>query len=61
MQRKIINKNITKINAQYPKLSIKVNTDFHDRFLIIDKTEAYPIGVLINHAGRKLWHCKDIR
>ena len=54
-------KDITKFNAQYPKLSVKTNTHFHDRFLIIDKTEAYPIGVLINHAGKKLWHYKDRR
>ncbi len=30
-------KDITKFNAQYPTLSVKTTTDFHDRFLIIDK------------------------
>ena len=46
-------KDITKFNAQYPKLSVKTNTDFHDRFLIIDKTEVYHIGASIKDAGKK--------
>lgn len=46
-------KDITKFNAQYPKLSIKTTADFHDRFLIIDKTEVYHIGASINDAGKK--------
>ena len=43
---------ITKFNAQYPKLSVKMNTDFHDRFLIMDKTEVYHIEDSINDAGK---------
>lgn len=46
-------KDITKFNAQYPKLSVKMNTDFHDRFLIIDNTEVYHIGASIKDAGKK--------
>lgn len=46
-------KDITKFNAQYPKLSVKTNTDFHDRFLIVDKTEVYHIGASIKDAGKK--------
>ena len=46
-------KDITKFNAQYPKLSIKTITGFHDRFLIIDKTEVYHIGASIKDAGKK--------
>lgn len=46
-------KDITKFNAQYPKLSVKTNTDFHDRFLIIDKIEVYHIGASIKDAGKK--------
>lgn len=29
-------KDLTKFNAQYPKLSVKTIHDFHDRFPIID-------------------------
>ena len=46
-------KDITKFNAQYPKLSVKTNMNFHDRFLIIDKTEVYHIGASIKDAGKK--------
>lgn len=47
------NKDITKFKVQYPKLSVKATTDFHDRFLIIDKTEVYHIGASIKDAGKK--------
>lgn len=40
-------KDITKFNAQYPKLSVKTTKDFHDRFLILDKIEVYHIGASI--------------
>ena len=48
-----IKKDIIKFNAQYPKLSVKTTTDFHDRFLIIDKAEVYHIGASIKDAGKK--------
>ena len=50
---KLSTKDINKFNAQYPKLSVKTTTDFHDRFLIIDKTEVYHIGASIKDAGKK--------
>lgn len=46
-------KDIMKFNAQYPELSVKTTTDFHDRFLIIDKIEVYHIGASIKDAGKK--------
>ena len=46
-------KDIAKFNAQYPKLSVKTTTDFHDRFLILDKSEVYHIGASIKDAGKK--------
>lgn len=46
-------KDITKFNAQYPKLSVKTTKGFHDRFLILDKTEVYHIGASIKDAGKK--------
>lgn len=50
---KLSTKDIAKFNAQYPKLSVKTTTDFHDRFLIIDKTKVYHIGASIKDAGKK--------
>ncbi|AME08959.1 MULTISPECIES: ORF6N domain-containing protein [Gemella] len=46
-------KDVTKFNAQYPKLSVKTTMDFHDRFLIIDKAEIYHIGASIKDVGKK--------
>lgn len=46
-------KDIVKFNAQYPKLSVKTTTDFHDRFLILDKSEVYHIGASIKDTGKK--------
>lgn len=46
-------KDITKFNAQYPKLSVKTTKDFHDRFLIVDEAEVYHIGASIKDAGKK--------
>ena len=46
-------KDITKFNAQYPKLSVKTTTDFHDRFLIIGNAEVYHIWASIKDAGKK--------
>ena len=46
-------KDINKFNAQYEELIVKINTDFHDRFLIIDKEEVYHIGASIKDAGKK--------
>lgn len=49
----LTNKDVTKFNAQYPRLSVKTTTDFHDRFLIMDATEVYHIGASIKDAGKK--------
>ena len=46
-------KDINKFNAQYPSLSVKSTTDFHERFLIIDDKEGYFIGTSIKDAGKK--------
>ena len=46
-------KDINKFNAQYEEFTLKINTDFHDRFLIIDKEEVYHIGASIKDAGKK--------
>ena len=40
-------------NAQYPKLAVRYNETFHDRFLIIDDRELYLIGASLKDLGRK--------
>ena len=40
-------------NAQYPQLTVKHTTAFHDRCLILDGSEGYLIGASIKDAGRR--------
>jgi hypothetical protein len=40
-------------NAQYPTLTVKHTASFHNRFLILDGTEGYPVGASLKDAGKK--------
>lgn len=51
---------IANFNAQYPNLTVKHTTAFHDRFMIIDKTTAYHIGASIKDAGKKCFGINKI-
>ena len=44
---------IKTFNAQYPKLAVRYNESFHDRFLVIDDKELYLIGASLKDLGRK--------
>ena len=44
---------VTVFNGQYPPLTAKHMTVFHDRFLIIDETDGYHLGASIKDAGKK--------
>ena len=44
---------ISAFNAQYPKLAVRYNESFHDRFLIIDDKELYLIGASLKDLGHK--------
>ena len=50
---KISPADIATFNAQYPKLAVRYNETFHDRFLIIDDKELYLIGASLKDLGRK--------
>ena len=50
---KLTNAEITTFNGQYPSLSVHYITNFHDRFLILDRTTGYHIGASIKDAGKK--------
>ena len=51
--RKISDADIATFNAQYPKLTVRYNETFHDRFLIIDDKELYLIGASLKDLGKK--------
>ncbi len=50
---KISDADLKTFNAQYPKLAVRYNESFHDRFLIIDEKELYLIGASLKDLGRK--------
>ena len=51
--RKISPADVATFNAQYPKLTVRYNETFHDRFLIIDDKELYLIGASLKDLGSK--------
>lgn len=50
---KITQADVTKFNAQYPRLSLHFSENFHDRFLILDDKELYLIGASLKDLGKK--------
>ena len=50
---KISDADVKTFNAQYPKLAVRYNETFHDRFLIIDDKELYLIGASLKDLGHK--------
>ena len=51
--RKISPADIEIFNAQYPRLAVRYNETFHDRFLIVDDKELYLIGASLKDLGKK--------
>ena len=51
--RKISPADVETFNAQYPRLAVRYNETFHDRFLIIDDKELYLIGASLKDLGHK--------
>ena len=46
---------IEKYNSQYANLTIKLESKYHDRFLVIDNSEAYHIGASLKDLGKKVF------
>ena len=46
-------RDISQFNRQYATLTVKKTSIFHDRFLILDGTNAYHIGASLKDAGKK--------
>ena len=40
-------------NAQYPTLEVRHTASFHDRFLILDRSECYHVGASVKDAGKR--------
>ena len=52
-RRKISEADIKTFNAQYPKLAVRYNESFHNRFLIVDDRDLFLIGASLKDLGRK--------
>lgn len=50
---KISKTDIIKFNTEYPTLRIHHTDSFHDRFLILDRKDAYLVGASLKDAGKK--------
>ena len=46
---------IDKYNKQYKNLTMKISNKYHDRFLIIDQSEAYHLGASLKDLGKKVF------
>jgi uncharacterized protein YcbK (DUF882 family) len=57
---KISAQDTANFNVQYPTLTVKKTTAFHDRFLIIDGAEGYHIGASLKDAGKKCFGINKI-
>jgi len=44
---------VKKVNEQYGNFELKIFTQSHDRFLIIDQTEVYHLGASLKDLGKK--------
>ena len=50
---KIAESDVKAFNVQYPKLAVRYNETFHDRFLIVDDKDLYLIGASLKDLGKK--------
>ncbi len=50
---RLTQRDVDTFNAQYPKLEVRHTDTFHNRFLILDGTEAYLVGASLKDAGKK--------
>jgi len=51
---------IEKYNKQYKNLKIKILNKYHDRFLLIDNSEAYHLGASLKDLGKKVFALSKI-
>lgn len=52
---------LEKYNQQYKPVEIKINKNFHDRFLIIDDKEIYLIGASLKDLGKKVFGFSSLK
>ena len=57
---KLTESEIASFNKEYPTLTVKHTSEFHDRFMILDRKTLYHIGASIKDAGKKAFEISQI-
>ncbi len=57
---KLTESEIDSFNREYPSLAVKYTTEFHDRFLIIDRKTLFHSGASLKDAGKKAFEISEI-
>ena len=57
---KLTESEIDSFNKEYPTLTVKHTSEFHDRFMILDRKTLYHIGASIKDAGKKAFEISQI-
>ena len=57
---KLTESEIASFNKEYPALAVKYTSEFHDRFMILDRRTLYHIGASIKDAGKKAFEISEI-
>ena len=47
------NQDYTKYQSQYNNITLKINNNIHDRFIILDNKELYHVGTSLKDLGKK--------
>ena len=53
-KNRITDKLLNQYIEKYGNIKIYINDNFHDRFLVLDKTMYFNLGTSINSAGKKI-------
>ena len=54
------NQDYTKYQSQYNNITLKINNNIHDRFIILDNKELYHIGASLKDLGKKCFAINKI-
>ena len=57
---KLTESEIASFNKEYPVLSVRYTTEFHDRFMILDRKTLFHIGASLKDAGKKAFEISEI-
>ena len=58
---RLTRKELHDFNVQYPSLDVRITDEFHDRFLILDRSRLFHIGASIKDAGSKGFEISENR